>query len=37
MKVRINITVNGITQELEVAGHDTLLGVLRERLSLTGT
>jgi len=37
MKVRINITVNGVTHELEVAGHDTLLGVLRERLSLTGT
>jgi len=37
MKVRINITVNGVTHELEVAGHETLLGVLRERLGLTGT
>jgi xanthine dehydrogenase YagT iron-sulfur-binding subunit len=37
MKVRINITVNGAPQELEVAGHETLIGVLRERLGLTGT
>jgi aerobic-type carbon monoxide dehydrogenase small subunit (CoxS/CutS family) len=33
----MQITVNGATHELEVAGHETLLGVLRDRLSLTGT
>ena len=33
----MRITVNGIAHELEVAGHETLLGVLRERLALTGT
>ena len=33
----MRITVNGIAHELDVAGHETLLGVLRERLSLTGT
>jgi xanthine dehydrogenase YagT iron-sulfur-binding subunit len=30
------ITVNGTTYDLDVAGHETLLGLLRERLSLTG-
>ena len=33
----MRITVNGIAHELDVAGHETLLAVLRERLSLTGT
>ena len=33
----MRITVNGIAHEFDVAGHETLLGVLRERLSLTGT
>ena len=33
----MRITVNGIAHELEVAGHETLLGLLRERLALTGT
>lgn len=33
----MRITVNGTTHELELAGHETLLSVLRERLSLTGT
>lgn len=33
----MQITVNGTPHELEVAGHETLLGVLRDRLSLTGT
>lgn len=33
----MHLTVNGTTHELEVAGHETLLSVLRERLSLTGT
>lgn len=33
----MRITVNGIAHELDIAGHETLLGVLRERLSLTGT
>jgi xanthine dehydrogenase YagT iron-sulfur-binding subunit len=32
----MQITVNGTTYELDPAGHETLLGVLRERLSLTG-
>jgi aerobic-type carbon monoxide dehydrogenase small subunit (CoxS/CutS family) len=32
----MRLTVNGTTHELEVAGHETLLGVLRERLNLTG-
>jgi xanthine dehydrogenase YagT iron-sulfur-binding subunit len=31
------ITVNGIAHDLEIAGHETLLDVLRDRLSLTGT
>jgi aerobic-type carbon monoxide dehydrogenase small subunit (CoxS/CutS family) len=33
----MRLTVNGTSCELEVAGHETLLGVLRDRLSLTGT
>jgi xanthine dehydrogenase YagT iron-sulfur-binding subunit len=33
----MRITVNGIAHDLEIAGHETLLGVLRERLALTGT
>lgn len=33
----MKITVNGTTHDLEVAGHETLLSVLRDRLSLTGT
>ena len=33
----MRLTVNGITHEVEVAGHETLLSVLRDRLSLTGT
>ena len=33
----MQITVNGTSHNLDVAGHETLLGVLRDRLSLTGT
>lgn len=33
----MRITVNGIAHELEVAGHETLLSLLRDRLALTGT
>lgn len=33
----MQIIVNGTTHDLDVAGHETLLGVLRDRLSLTGT
>jgi aerobic-type carbon monoxide dehydrogenase small subunit (CoxS/CutS family) len=33
----MQITVNGASYDLDVAGHETLLGVLRERLGLTGT
>jgi aerobic-type carbon monoxide dehydrogenase small subunit (CoxS/CutS family) len=33
----MQLTVNGTTHEIEVAGHETLLNVLRERLSLSGT
>jgi xanthine dehydrogenase YagT iron-sulfur-binding subunit len=33
----MQITVNGITHDLDVAGHETLLGVLRDGLNLTGT
>jgi len=33
----MHLTVNGTPYDLEVTGHETLLGVLRERLSLTGT
>ena len=31
------LTVNGTSYELDIADHETLLGVLRDRLSLTGT
>jgi carbon-monoxide dehydrogenase small subunit len=33
----MRITVNGTAHELDVAGHETLLAVLRDRLNLTGT
>lgn len=33
----MRITVNGIAHEFEVAGHETLLSLLRDRLALTGT
>jgi len=33
----MQLIVNGTVHELEIAGHETLLGVLRDRLSLTGT
>lgn len=33
----MHITVNGTTHDLPVAGHETLLEALRDRLSLTGT
>ena len=33
----MQITVNGTTHDLEIAGHETLLSVLRDRLELTGT
>lgn len=33
----MQLTVNGTSHEFEVAGHETLLGVLRDRLDLTGT
>jgi aerobic-type carbon monoxide dehydrogenase small subunit (CoxS/CutS family) len=33
----MRLTVNGIPYDLPVAGHDTLLGILRGRLALTGT
>jgi len=32
----MRLTVNGAEQEQEVAGHETLLSLLRERLDLTG-
>lgn len=35
--VQMRIMVNGIAHELEVAGHETLLSLLRDRLALTGT
>jgi len=34
---RIQLTVNGIMEDLEVPGHMTLLMMLRENLALTGT
>ena len=34
---RINITVNGRKEQIEVPGHMTLLRMLREILALTGT
>src|SRR5438093_80876 len=33
----MQITVNGISYDLDVAVHETLLDILRDRLSLTGT
>jgi aerobic-type carbon monoxide dehydrogenase small subunit (CoxS/CutS family) len=33
----MQIIVNETTHDLDVAGHETLLSVLRDRLSLTGT
>ena len=33
----MRLTVNGSAYEVPVSGHDTLLGVLRGRLALTGT
>ena len=35
--IQISITVNGERHELEVAAHETLLQLLRDRLDLTGT
>jgi xanthine dehydrogenase YagT iron-sulfur-binding subunit len=32
----MRITVNGTTHQIDVAGSETLLGVLRDRLGLTG-
>lgn len=37
MKVPVNLLVNGEPCQLEVAPHETLVEVLRERLHLTGT
>jgi len=33
----MRITVNGTAHDIQVAGHETLLGVLRGRLGLSGT
>ncbi len=33
---QLRLSVNDTSHELEIAGHETLLGVLRDRLSLTG-
>ena len=33
----MRLSINGTSHELSLAGHETLLGVLRERLQLTGT
>jgi xanthine dehydrogenase YagT iron-sulfur-binding subunit len=33
----VTLSVNGASVELDVAGHETLLDVLRDRLELTGT
>ena len=33
----MQFVVNGTTHEIDLAGHETLLDVLRDRLSLTGT
>ena len=33
----MRLTVNGTQHDLDVEGHETLLGVLRDRLDLTGT
>jgi xanthine dehydrogenase YagT iron-sulfur-binding subunit len=35
--ISLTASVNGVPHELGIAGHDTLLEVLRERLALTGT
>jgi xanthine dehydrogenase YagT iron-sulfur-binding subunit len=35
--ISLTASVNGVPYELSVAGRDTLLDVLRERLALTGT
>ena len=35
--ISLTASVNGVPHELGIAGHDTLLDVLRERLALTGT
>lgn len=32
----MRLSINGTSHELSVAGHETLLGVLRDRLQLTG-
>ena len=39
MKIQpyMHLTVNGTVHRLEIADHETLLGVLRDRLGLTGT
>jgi len=33
----MHITVNGTSRDLDIAGHETLLSVLRDTLHLTGT
>ncbi|HJQ20793.1 MAG TPA: (2Fe-2S)-binding protein [Gemmatimonadaceae bacterium] len=33
----MQLTINGATHDIELAGHETLLRVLRDRLQLTGT
>lgn len=33
----MQIIVNGTAHDLDVAGHETLLGILRDRIGLTGT
>src|SRR5688572_16383437 len=33
----MRLVINGTAHELDVAGHETLLAVLRDRLALTGT
>jgi xanthine dehydrogenase YagT iron-sulfur-binding subunit len=33
----MRLVINGTAHQLDVAGHETLLGVLRDRLALTGT
>jgi xanthine dehydrogenase YagT iron-sulfur-binding subunit len=37
LPISLTASVNGVPHELGIAGHDTLLEVLRERLALTGT
>jgi xanthine dehydrogenase YagT iron-sulfur-binding subunit len=36
-RIALTMSLNGAAVELRVAGHETLLDVLRERLGLTGT